>query len=106
VSDHGSHIPALSLALGLDTKILSSLLAEKLKTNTDRIFERVNLRRIHVERHAASDRPRVTAANLTTNDVRIAVVSGGHYLADGVSPDGHFRYEVNAAADPDVPGYD
>jgi hypothetical protein len=104
--DHGVHIPALSLALGLDTKALAALLAEKLNTNPDQLLERASLRRIRIERRVASDRPRITADTLTRAAVKDAVVAGAHYLARGVSPDGHFRYAVNAPADRDGPGYD
>jgi hypothetical protein len=106
VYDHGLHIPALSLALGLDTKAVASLLAEKLKTNPDGILERASLRRIRVERKVASERPRITADTLTPANVKDAVVAGARYLARGVSPDGHFRYAVNAPTDRDSPGYD
>jgi hypothetical protein len=106
VYDHGLNIPALSLALGADTKVLASLVAERLNTNTDRLFERASVRRIRVERHLPYDRPRVTADTLTKEHVREAIIAGAQYLARGVSPDGHFRYAVNAPSDQDVPGYD
>jgi hypothetical protein len=106
IYDHGIHIPALSLALGIDTKGLSSLLAEKLKTNTDRLLERASLRRIRVERRIAAPRPRITADTLAPGEVRSAIVAGANYLARGVSADGHFRYAVNAPTDQDLPGYD
>jgi hypothetical protein len=104
--DHGLNIPALSLALGVDTKVLATLLADRLGTNTDRLFERATVRRIRVERHLPTDRPRITPETLTAENVRQAIVAGARYLARGVSPDGHFRYAVNAATDQDVPGYD
>jgi hypothetical protein len=106
IYDHGIHIPALSLALGIDAKGLSSLLAEKLKTNTDRLLERASLRRIRVERRIAAPRPRITADTLTPGEVKSAIVAGANYLARGVSADGHFRYAVNAPTDQDLPGYD
>src|SRR5262249_32871386 len=77
-----------------------------LNTNTDRLFERVSVRRIRVERHANVERPRITAETLTRDQVRDAIVAGANYLARGVSTDGHFRYTVNAVTDQDVPGYD
>jgi hypothetical protein len=104
--DHGVNIPALSLALGADTKILASLVAERLNTNTDRIFERAKLRRIRVERRVNYQQPRFTAETLTHDQVKDAIVAGAQFLARGVSPDGHFRYTVNATTDQDVPGYD
>jgi len=104
--DNGIHIPALSLALGLDTSALSALLAEKLHTGPDRLLERVSLRRIRVQRRTAHERPRTTPATLTRDDVKDAVVAGAHYLARGVSPEGRFRYAVNAPTNQTVAGYD
>src|SRR5262249_26059182 len=57
VYDHGVHIPALSLALGLDTKVLAALVAERLNTNTDHLFERATLKRIRVVRHSSHEPP-------------------------------------------------
>jgi len=106
VYDHGIHVPALSLALGIDTKVLVSLLAEKLGTNTDRLLERATLRRVRIERRIPAERPRITADTLSPAEVKSAVIAGANYLARGVSPDGHFRYAVNAPTDQDLPGYD
>jgi hypothetical protein len=104
--DHGIQIPALSLALGVDTNVLLSLLAERLKTDPNNLLERATLRRIRVERRAGTPPPRITGETLTRDQVKEAVLAGAHYLARGTSPDGHFRYAVNATTDQDVPGYD
>jgi hypothetical protein len=106
VYDHGVHIPALSLALGLDTKVLAALLAERLNTNTDRLFQRATLRRIRVARKSPHEPPHITPDQVTPELVKNSVVLGANYLARGVTPDGHFRYAVNAVTDEDVPGYD
>jgi hypothetical protein len=104
--DHGIHIPALSLALGLDTGALVALLAERFHTDPRGLLDRVSLQRIRVERRTASERPRITPATLTRDDVKDAVVAGANYLARGISPDGRFRYTVNAPTNQTVPGYD
>src|SRR5262249_34392812 len=104
--DHGLNIPALSLALGADVKAVATLLAKRVHTTIARIFERVSLRRVRFERHLPTDRARITGETLTKEHVRQAIVAGAQYLARGVSPDGHFRYAVNAPLDLDVPGYD
>jgi len=104
--DHGLQIRALSLALGLDMNALVSMLAERLRTNPENLLRRASLRRIRVERRGGAERRPITAETLTASDVKQAVVLGAHYLARGVTSDGHFRYTVNAPTNQDVPGYD
>ncbi len=104
--DHGLHIQTLSLALGLDTAGLAQLLSERLKTNPEQVLETASLRRIRVERHTSSERPRITADNLNRDEVKEAIVAGARYLAREVSNQGRFRYTVQAPANRELPGYD
>jgi hypothetical protein len=106
IYDHGLHIPAIGITLGLDTGALVTMIADKLKTSPDAVLEEASLRRIRVERKSGSARPRITAANLRPEDVREAVIAGANYLARGVSPEGRFRYNVSAPTNHDLGGYD
>ncbi len=104
--DHGFKIQAIAISLGLDTDGLLALIAEKLQTSRQDVEEHVSLRRIRVERHRGDERPPITAATLTRDDVREAVVAYAQYLARGVSSEGRFRYTVNAPTNQELPGYD
>jgi hypothetical protein len=104
--DHGLQIPSIGISLGLDTHALATILADKLGTSRETVFEQAHLRRIRVARKAGTERPRITAQNLRREDVREAVIAGAKYLARGVSPEGRYRYTVRAPSNEELPGYD
>jgi hypothetical protein len=104
--DHGLPIPAVGIIVGVDTGVLTTMLADKLETSRDTVLEKASLRRIRVERKAGPERPRITATNLRREDVRDAIVAGAHYLARGVSAEGRFRFNVSAPSNADLGGYD
>jgi hypothetical protein len=106
--DKGIHVPAISLALGLDAPRVIALLCERLGAAPTQVFAEASLHRIRVERHApAQEAPsRVSGSSFSREDAQAFVVAAAHYLARGVSRDGHYRYSVDAPSDQTNPGYD
>jgi hypothetical protein len=113
--DHGVSFPSLTVSLGADVPLIEAMLAERLGVTVPEVRARATIRRIRTERTVHPRRgaepaepraPRMTPDAVTPNAVRAAALDAAAYLARGVSPDGHFRYLVDAATNRTLGGYD
>jgi len=106
IYDHGLRIETLTIALGVDTGAVKTMLAHLLSAKGESDLAQADLRRIRVERKRGDERPRITADTLRREDVREAVIAGARYVARGVSPEGRFRHTVSAPKNQTLPSYD
>lgn len=106
--DHGLGLDSLNLALGADVALIIALASQDLGVRPSEVKERASFHRIRTTRVVPGAVPvrYVPAEMLTPGDVRSSVVLAARYLGRGVSPDGHFRYLVDAASNKSLPGYD
>lgn len=106
--DHGVQIDSLMLGMGLDLAVVSMVAAARLGANPADVEERAQLERIRTERTVPSlpKAKRFDADTLTNADLNAGITSAAGYLARGMSPDGHYRYLVDAARNEAKPGYD
>lgn len=105
IYDHGRKIKGFEIPLGFDTAAVKGLLAERLETSPDGIFDRVELRRIRTERSPADPGLRAQADALTPELLRSAALATAQHIARGVSPEGTFRYMIDAPSAQTLPGY-
>jgi hypothetical protein len=107
--DHGAAIAELGLAIGVRTADVIALLADRLGASEAEVRARAALGRVRFERTIdAPPAPNtgVTADTLTPAIVKESAIAAARYLARGISPDGHFRYYVDATKNKDLGGYD
>jgi len=106
--DHGLNLESVSLGLGVDVPLVVARASERLGVRPTEILARAEVSRFRTARRVVGQVPprRIDGATLTDADVRAGVREAAHYLARGVSSDGHFRYLVNAPTNESRPGYD
>ena len=106
--DHGLNLESLSLGLGVDVPLVVARASSLLGVRPPEVLARAEVSRIRTERRVVGQAlvRRIDAATLTDEDLRTGVREAAHYLARGVSSDGHFRYLVNAPTNESRPGYD
>jgi hypothetical protein len=105
IYDHGRKIKGFEIPLGFDTVAVKSLLAERLATSPDGIFDRVELRRLRTERSRADPALASQADALAPELLRTAALATAQHIARGVSPEGRFRYMIDAPSAQTLPGY-
>jgi hypothetical protein len=107
--DHGIDVPALALSAGVDVPLLLAILSDRLGASVRDLLDGAQFRRIRVVRSVRGATPPpapTTAEAMTDDDVRVAAIAAGAYLARGVDDAGRFRYLVDAPTNRTLPGYD
>jgi len=106
--DHGLGLESLNMAFGADVPLIVALASQDLGARPSELTARAHFERIRTERRVVGTTPRVaiTADALTHDDAKTSLKDGARYLARGVTPDGHFRYLVDAASNKTIAGYD
>ena len=106
--DKGIQNDSLGLAFGADVQLVVALAAQRLHARASEVMERGKFERIRVRREVPGQipLPRIEPDMLDREIVTRAVLDAGHYLARGVSSDGHFRYLVSASSNATLGGYD
>ncbi len=106
--DHGIQDDALGVSFGADVQLIVALAAQHLHARASDIMEHGKFERIRVRREVPGllPTPRIEPEMLDREIVTRAVMDAAHYLARGVSSDGHFRYLVAASSNATISGYD
>ncbi|HSQ63174.1 MAG TPA: hypothetical protein VLM85_08150, partial [Polyangiaceae bacterium] len=106
--DHGVDVDAISLTVGVDMPLVVAMASERLGQSPLDVRDHARFRRIRTERVIPGSLPDLPA-NASTFDDALAtrfVLGAARYLARGVSPEGRFRYLVNAPTNQTLGGYD
>ncbi len=106
--DHGLGVDSLNMAMGVDVPLIAALASQDLGVHPSDVVARATFVRVRMEQHVPRKvrTPAITADALTTDDVRTSLLDAARYLARGMTPDGHFRYLVDAASNKTLAGYD
>lgn len=106
--DKGVTFDSLGFTLGTDIPVVVAVAAEHLGRNPIDVIEHAKMRRIRTERIVPGRLPERPIDATTFDDAVAArfVLGAARYLARGVTPEGRFRYLVNAATNQTLSGYD
>jgi len=112
--DHTQMFAEAGLGLGVDRAVVLATAAKELGMSARDVDARASWKRIRFERKpvtqqsaqpSAPPAKRVTADNLTQEDVHNAVKEASRYLSRNLDARGKYRYLVEATTNREVPGY-
>jgi hypothetical protein len=106
--DHGISLDDFGLTLGVDVPLIVAMAAERLGRSPVDVRDKATFRRIRTERFVPGRLPErpIDGESFDDGMATAWVLAAGRFLARGVSPDGRFRYLVNAATNQTLSGYD
>lgn len=105
--DRSTPFAELGLGIGTDRQVILAHLAAQLGVTAREVEARASFRRVRMERRVprAKPAPPIRAAELTPALVRDRMLAAARYLGRGQDDHGRYRYQVSAASNQTIAGY-